>query len=139
MSPFSLFLMLAALAAASWILIEAAFYLVAIYYIHPQINQLTTPPPCPKEALVRVVEALEHTKDIYSFEKFVQGWFLGAESKDVYEGNFRVNQWMMITAWVEHSQETVHIRMDSPNAALLLLFPCSPSWPGPAMDAATTS
>lgn len=85
-----------AVALAIWLALEVVFYWVLTHLIHPQLNNLRSPPASPlppRECLSRVLGALDTIKDSgYSLEKFCAGWFKGAKLEDIKRENMKVGE-----------------------------------------------
>jgi hypothetical protein len=78
-----------------WCLVELAFYVLVAMIIHPRVSGLSTPPRnplSPRECLRRVTRVTTRIKDVYSFEKFLSGWFKGASITDIRRGNLEVSR-----------------------------------------------
>ena len=81
----------------AYLLVEIAFWYFVTYNVFPVLNSLTEAPKCPCEPaeLVRKVISQVASLDCYSLDKFLHGWFLGADPRSVHRENL-----MDFLAWV---------------------------------------
>jgi hypothetical protein len=73
----------------AWSLSECIFYYLIHFVLVKRLQPLSNPhtyPICPKLYLNKVLNIIEKIQ-CYSFEKYVRGFFLGAEIKDIYLDN----------------------------------------------------
>ena len=77
--------------AATWVLLEIGFYLVILFVVLPRAQKLSKTHPYHGDMMKMMTRAVDLVKQLhcYTFEKYLSGFCLGADFKDIHLGNFR--------------------------------------------------
>ena len=76
-----------------YLLVELIFWIYIRFYLHPKIcilNPIEEVDPTPIETMNKICESLKDIQHVYSIEKFIMGWCLGAKTiSDCRDGNIK--------------------------------------------------
>jgi len=99
-----------------WIVMELSFYYLLRSVVHPKLQPLGTPLPCPVdpvECIFRVMDSIDALKS-YSIESYLSGFFRGAKFEDIYHENIRsFLSWAMYVKYVPDLTDEEYKKVDT--------------------------